>query len=149
MSATDLRPTEDPVPGLIRRIALPAGTGMLFQTLFNVVDTFYAGLISTEALAALAVSFPVFFIVIALVVGIGHGASALIANAIGEGAPAHACRLWGQALLLAVITGGLVAVYGLLRRRTRCSGWSALKVKASSLRGAIWCRSCCSPSSSS
>jgi len=86
---------------------------MLFQTLFNVVDTWYAGLISTEALAALAVSFPVFFLVIALVVGIGHGASALIANAIGEGVPARACRLWGQALILAVITGMLVALYGL------------------------------------
>ncbi|MDH3659462.1 MAG: MATE family efflux transporter, partial [Alphaproteobacteria bacterium] len=114
MSTTALRPTIDSIPALIRRIAIPAGTGMLFQTLFNVVDTWYAGLISTEALAALAVSFPVFFIVIALMIGIGHGAAALIANAIGEEAPAHACRLWGQALLLAVITGGLVALYGLL-----------------------------------
>ena len=113
MSASALHPTSDPIPILIRRIAIPAGTGMLFQTLFNVVDTWYAGLISTEALAALAVSFPVFFIVIALLIGIGHGAAALIANAIGEDAPARACRLWGQALLLAVITGGLVALYGL------------------------------------
>ncbi len=113
MSSSKLRPTTDPIPSLIRKIAIPAGTGMLFQTLFNVVDTWYAGLISTEALAALAVSFPVFFIVIALMVGIGHGASALIANAIGEEAPARACRLWGQALILAVITGVVVALYGL------------------------------------
>lgn len=108
-----LNPTVDPIPQLIRKIAVPAGIGMLFHTLFNVVDTWYAGLISTEALAALAVSFPVFFIVIALVVGIGHGASALIANALGEGEPSHACRLWGQSLLLSVIMGGLVALYGL------------------------------------
>ncbi len=113
MSTKNLRPTVDPIPGLIRKIAVPAGTGMLFQTLFNVVDTFYAGLISTEALAALAVSFPVYFVVIALVVGIGHGASALIANALGEGEPRRACRLWGQALLLAMITGALVGLYGL------------------------------------
>ncbi len=105
--------TEDPIPRLIRHIAVPAGIGMLFHTLFNVVDTFYAGLISTEALAALAVSFPVFFIVIALIIGIGHGASALIANAIGENRPERVCRLWGQALILAVLTGLLVALYGL------------------------------------
>ena len=105
--------TQDPIPRLIRQIAVPAGTGMLFQTLFNVVDTWYAGLISTEALAALAVSFPVFFIVIALIVGVGHGAAALIANAIGENHPERACRLWGQALILAVATGFLVALYGL------------------------------------
>jgi putative MATE family efflux protein len=108
-----LRPTIDPVPALVRKIAIPAGTGMLFHTLFNVVDTFYAGLISTEALAALAVSFPVFFIIIALIIGIGHGASALIANAIGGKAPDRACRLWGQALIVAVAAGGVVALYGL------------------------------------
>ncbi|MEM8947798.1 MAG: MATE family efflux transporter [Pseudomonadota bacterium] len=113
MSASNLRPTVDPIPSLIRRIAVPAGIGMLFNTLFNVVDTWYAGLISTEALAALAVSFPVFFLVIALMIGIGVGASALISNAIGAGEPSRACRLYGQALLLAVLAGGAVAVYGL------------------------------------
>ena len=113
MSVSALNPTHDPISLLVRRIAIPAGTGMLFQTLFNVVDTWYAGLISTQALAALAVSFPVFFVVVALTIGIGHGASALIANALGEDKPDHACRLWGQALLLAVFTGGLVGLYGL------------------------------------
>lgn len=108
------RPTTDPIPALIRKIAVPAGTGMLFQTLFNVVDTWYAGLISTEALAALAVSFPVFFLVIALMIGVGFGASALISNAIGAEERQRACRLYGQALLLAVLAGGAVAVYGLL-----------------------------------
>ena len=39
-------------------------TGSLFQTLFNLVDTFYAGKISPEALAALAKSFPLYFIII-------------------------------------------------------------------------------------
>ncbi len=111
--SSGLQPTIDPIPELIRKIAIPAGTGMFFHTLFNVVDTWYAGLISTQALAALAVSFPVFFIIVALIIGIGHGASALIANAIGNKAPGHACRLWGQALILALAAGGLVALYGL------------------------------------
>ncbi|MGH1481533.1 MAG: MATE family efflux transporter [Geminicoccales bacterium] len=112
MTAKPLRPTIDPVPGLIRQIAVPAGTGMLFQTLFNVVDTWFAGLISTQALAALAVSFPVFFLVIALMIGVGVGGSALIANAIGGDDRRQACRFFGQALLLALLAGGLVALYG-------------------------------------
>lgn len=114
MTKPRLQPTSGPIPGLIRQIAVPAGTGMLFQTLFNVIDTWYAGLISTEALAALAVSFPVFFLVIALMIGIGSGGSALIANAIGADDRQKACRLFGQALLLALLAGALVAVYGLL-----------------------------------
>lgn len=113
MSHAAVRPTLDPIPGLIRRIAIPAGTGMLFHTLFNVIDTWYAGLISTQALAALAVSFPVYFLVIALVVGIGQGASALIANALGADDPDQARRLFGQALTLSLGAGALVAVYGL------------------------------------
>ena len=55
--------TRDPIGLLVRRIAVPAGVGLLFHTLFNVVDTWFAGLWSTQALAALAVSFPIFFIV--------------------------------------------------------------------------------------
>ena len=39
-------------------MAVPAGTGLLFYTLYNVVDTFYAGLISTEAIAGLSISYP-------------------------------------------------------------------------------------------
>ncbi len=50
--------TKDPIPSLIKKIALPASVGTLFQTLFNVVDTFFAGKISPEALSALAKSFP-------------------------------------------------------------------------------------------
>ena len=39
--------------------------GSMFQVLFNLVDTFYAGKISPEALAALAKSFPLYFIIVA------------------------------------------------------------------------------------
>lgn len=112
MSSTYLRPTVDPIPRLVRQIALPASTGMVFQTLFNVIDTWFAGLISTEALAALAVSFPVYFLVIALMIGIGSGSSALIANAIGTGDKKQACRLFGQAILVALFAGMVVALYG-------------------------------------
>ena len=35
---------------LIRKLAIPAVVGTLFQTLYNVVDTFFAGKISPEAI---------------------------------------------------------------------------------------------------
>ena len=52
----------DDVPSLLKQIAIPASTGMFFNTMYNVVDTFYAGLISTEAISALSLSFMIFFI---------------------------------------------------------------------------------------
>lgn len=78
---------KDPIPQLIRQIAVPASVGFFFDTMFNIVDTFFAGLDSTDALAAMAASFPIFFIIIAMGSGIAQGSTALIANAIGEGKP--------------------------------------------------------------
>ena len=48
--------TKDPIPSLIKKIAIPASVGTFFQTMFNIVDTFFAGKISPEALSALAKS---------------------------------------------------------------------------------------------
>ena len=76
--------TKDPIGTLIKKIAIPASVGTLFQTLFNVVDTFFAGKISPEALSALAKSFPIYFIIIAACVGVTVGGTSLIANSIGE-----------------------------------------------------------------
>ena len=42
---------KDNVPSLVKKLALPAMVGTLFQTLYNIVDTFFAGKISAEALA--------------------------------------------------------------------------------------------------
>ena len=52
--------TSNPIGRLLKQIAIPASTGSLFQTLFNIIDTFYAGKISPESLAALAKSFCTF-----------------------------------------------------------------------------------------
>jgi Na+-driven multidrug efflux pump len=61
----------DDIPSLIKQLAIPASTGMFFNTMYNVVDTFYAGLISTQAIAALSLSFMIFF----LIIGTGYGFS--------------------------------------------------------------------------
>ena len=45
----------------VKRIAISASVGYLFNTLYNVVDTFYAGKLSTDALAGMTISFPIFF----------------------------------------------------------------------------------------
>jgi len=72
-----------PIPKLLRDIAIPASTGMFFNTMYNIVDTFYAGLISTEALAGLSLSFTFFFIIIGMGYGFSSAIIALIGNAMG------------------------------------------------------------------
>ena len=105
--------TTGPLPSHIRRIALPMSIGFFFNTMYNVVDSFYAGKISTEALAAMALSFPVFFIIIAVSEGIARGASALIANAIGADDQKKSFELSGQVYSLGLLCAVAVTTVGL------------------------------------
>ena len=75
---------KDNIPKLVRKLAVPAMIGTLFQTLYNVVDTFFAGKISPEALSALSKSFPIYFIIIATSIGVTVAGTSLIGNSIGE-----------------------------------------------------------------
>ena len=75
---------KDNVPKLVRKLAVPAMVGTLFQTLYNIVDTFFAGKISPEALSALSKSFPIYFIIIATSIGVTVAGTSLIGNSIGE-----------------------------------------------------------------
>lgn len=101
IAAQDL--TSGPIRPHVRRIAIPAAAGMFFNTLYNLTDTFFAGRLSTEALAGLAISFPLFFAIIAVGAGLGAGTTALIANALGSGDREEAKCLAAQALTLGLL----------------------------------------------
>lgn len=82
MDSTSL--THKPIPLLLRQLAIPSSLGMLFNTLYNIVDTYYAGLISTEALAALSASSFLFFFIIGMAYGGTSALTALIGHAYGK-----------------------------------------------------------------
>jgi len=98
----DLR--KDPVPTVIRTLALPASIGMLFSTLLTVTDTWYAGMLSPTALAALSLAGPVFFLVMTLGIGIGQATNALVGNRLGADEPEAARRLAIQSIVFATFT---------------------------------------------
>ena len=75
---------KDNIPQLVKKLAIPASIGTLFQTLYNIVDTFYAGKISPEALSALSKSFPIYFLIIASSIGVTVAGTSLIGNSIGK-----------------------------------------------------------------
>ena len=98
------------------RLALPAAVGMGFSTAYNVVDVYFAGLISSRALAALAVSFQPFFLLAAFAIGLGTAMSALVGNAVGARRRRKARKLALQGLgygaaggLTLVLVGALLA----------------------------------------
>ena len=105
--------TKDPIKKLFIGIAIPSSVGTIFQTLYNIVDTFFAGKISAEALAAIAQTFPIYFIIIALGVGISIGTTSLIANSIGEKKDNKASFYLAQAVFIAFLVSILVTIIGL------------------------------------
>ncbi len=76
--------TTGSIPGHLKHLAIPASVGMFFNTMFNVVDTFYAGRLNTEALAGMSMSFSIFFLIIAFSSGLGTGANALASRHLGK-----------------------------------------------------------------
>lgn len=89
--------------GHFRNLAIPAAFGMLFSTLYNVVDVYWAGRLSTEAQAGLAIGFQALFVHITVGIGLGGGLSALISNALGRKDTDGAARLLAQGISFAVI----------------------------------------------
>jgi putative MATE family efflux protein len=114
MAKGPLNLTTDPLPRLVVAIAIPAAMGMLFNTLFNVADMVCAGWLGTEAVAALSVSFPLYFLITAVGSGISQGATALIAHALGAGEQREARRIFHQAILISVSAGIVMGVCGML-----------------------------------
>ncbi len=110
--------TKEPIPKLLKIIAIPAMIGFFFNTMYNVVDTWVAGQISGEALAALSITFPVFFIIIAISSGLGTGITALISNELGAKRLDQAKLYTTQALLFGVIISLILSVIGYFSSET-------------------------------
>ena len=104
---------KEPIWPLLRKVTFPASIGSLFQTFYNLVDTFFAGKISPDALSALAKSFPIYFIIIAIGVGLGAATNTLIGNSIGEGNENKGSMYVAQSILYSAIVSVLVTFVGL------------------------------------
>lgn len=102
----------EPIGPLIRGLAIPVSIGFFFNTMFNVVDTKFAGLISTQALAALGLSFPIFFLIISIGSGVSTGATALIGTELGRDDDAEARRYAMQGISFGLLTGVGLMILG-------------------------------------
>jgi putative MATE family efflux protein len=70
---------------LIIQIAIPSSVGMFFNTMYNVVDTFYVGLLSTVAISALSYSFVVYFMLLSISFGLSSAITVYVGNSLGKG----------------------------------------------------------------
>ena len=88
MSLKDNNNTYNLVDGSIQRslirMTTPMIIGMLALFTFQLVDTWFISFLGTESLTAISFTFPVTFTVMSLAIGLGIGASAVVAKALGS-----------------------------------------------------------------
>ena len=111
--SNQLKLRKDPIWELLRKVTIPASIGSLFQTFYNLVDTWFAGKISAQAISAIAKSFPLYFLIIAVGVGVGASTNALIGNSIGEKKINKASLYVAQSVIFALFVSILVAFLGI------------------------------------
>ena len=105
--------TKDPIWSLLKKVTIPASVGSLFQTFYNLVDTWFAGRISAEAISAIAKSFPIYFVIIAVGVGIGAATNSSIGNLLGAKKINKASLFIAQSVIFALVTSIIVTLFGL------------------------------------
>lgn len=97
-----------PVGRLLWKYSLPAVVGMLVMALYNVVDRVFIGqVVGPEAIAGLALTFPLMNITTAIGVLVGVGASTRISIQLGRGDTPAAEHILGNAATLTIINGSL------------------------------------------
>ena len=106
------------IPTLVRKLAVPASVGTLFQTLYNIVDTFFAGKISPDALSALSKSFPMYFIIVATSIGITIAGTSLIGNSIGENDKKKILYYFSNIIYFGIFISVLLTLFGLFFSET-------------------------------
>lgn len=106
--------TEGSVGKTLFYLTLPMIIGMVGMLSFNLIDTYFIGQLGTNELAAISFTFPITYIVTAISLGIGTGASAVVSQAIGKGDHNLVVRYASDGLALSVFIVGIFLVIGML-----------------------------------
>jgi putative MATE family efflux protein len=121
MSAEPAKPrtagnlTVGPIPRHVLAMAAPIAIGMVFQTLYFLIDLYFVGRLGDRAIAGVGAAGNLTFIVIALTQVLGVGTVALVAQAMGRQDHADANLVFNQSLSMAAglflftLAGGYIA----------------------------------------
>jgi putative MATE family efflux protein len=97
---------------LILEMAGPIAAGMIFQTLYLLVDLYFVAAIGDAAVAGVGAAGTVMFIVMSLTQVLGVGAVALISQAVGRRDHADANLVFNQSIVVAVVCALATLVAG-------------------------------------
>lgn len=93
-------------------LSIPAALGLIFNTLYNLTDFWFAGLLSDQALAGVSIAGSVFFLIIAIGAGMQAGTTAMVASDVGKKRMENVHDWVNQATGLGLVIGCFSLVAG-------------------------------------
>jgi putative MATE family efflux protein len=102
-----------PVGRHLWQLSAPMAIGLVSLNSYSIADTYFVGQLGTLPLAAMGFTFPVSSALVAIGLGVGIGASSLLARLLGNGDRASVQRITTHAMMLGAVLGLIVMVAGL------------------------------------
>jgi putative MATE family efflux protein len=106
--------TQGPIVRQLIVMAVPIAVGMLFQTLYFLVDLYFVSRLGDATIAGVSTAGTVTFVMMALTQMLGVGTVALVAQAVGRKEQAEANLIFNQSVVLSAVCGALTLLAGLL-----------------------------------
>jgi len=94
-------------------LSVPMVLEMVLESVFAVVDIFFVGKISTNAVATVGLTESVITIVYSIAIGLSMATTAVVARRIGEKAPKKAAVAAFQSMIIAFVISGVIGILGL------------------------------------
>ena len=113
-----------PVNKLMLVMGIPMILSMMLQAVYNIVDSAFVSNMAENgelALNALTLAFPVQMLIVAVGIGTGVGANAMLSKSLGEGNREKASRVAGNAIFLGLVIFVVFALFGLFGVRAYIS----------------------------
>jgi putative MATE family efflux protein len=106
--------TDGPILGVLITLAVPIVATNVFQSLYQLIDTFWVGRLGADAVAAVSLSFPITFLMISAGGGLSIAGAILVAQTFGAGEQRAADHAAGQTLLVVGVVSAVLSVAGYL-----------------------------------
>jgi putative MATE family efflux protein len=103
---------EGPIVPSLLKLAVPIVLANVLQSAYQLTDAFWVGRLGGAAVAAVSVSFPIIFLMIALGMGFGIAGSTLVAQYQGAGNTRMVNHVAAQTLLMVVLTSVVLGALG-------------------------------------
>jgi putative MATE family efflux protein len=104
--------TDGPILRALVTLAIPIVATNVFQSLYQLIDTFWVGRLGADAVAAVSLSFPILFFMISLGGGMSVAGAVIVAQTFGARDQAATDRAAGQTLLVVSAVSAALSVIG-------------------------------------